>query len=610
VSDPRTPRLAVLFRLTVLALLPAFLLTACDDAAAPADSGAPDSAADTGPVDAGPAPACLSPADALMIPSPMWERPGTEGLRAPEGDVVLGLLAPRPAWATNTRGLDGWPRRPTFVVPLWGAASDVDPTAIKLYGIEDEALTEHAVPLDVFLEDDGGALIVVPTAALPSRFDRAILSVGADAIIGAVPVPGCGEDGSPHEDYADAAALVPADTALAFSFPLSHIEHELPALYESLIGAGVLSVTSAGAIMADTLGDDAPSADVLSALRSPIADGLLSTPAYQDDEGVFVVDAAGLPTSTGTEAPGFTVLLPATGSAPYPFVLYQHGGSQHRHSVTHAAGPLLEAGFALIAIDLPFHGDRASEGGGTDLDILVFDEPLRSRDNLRQASADHLAVLTHIDVINEALMPLYGEAVLDPSRPHYMGLSLGGFTGTMTFASAPTLDAAALFVAGGGYQEVLTDGFFNLLLADIIRSRGAARHGVLSIIELLLNGADPLAYAGREESLGRARPLLLFEAIDDPLVPNNSTDRWAQAFGVSVATPLHHEIPGLTGVVLPHTGAPARVLVQAPMDEVAVTQRHGALIEQGYSQELVAHCFTGLAAGGPCEVLDTGFAEH
>ena len=43
------------------------------------------------------------------------------------------------------------------------------------------------------------------------------------------------------------------------------------------------------------------------------------------------------------------------------------------------------------------------------------------------------------------------------------------------------------------------------------------------------------------------------------------------------------------------------------MAGVAVSDRHAGLITEGYSQELVAHCFAGLAAGGPCEVIDTGF---
>jgi hypothetical protein len=56
--------------------------------------------------------------------------------------------------------------------------------------------------------------------------------------------------------------------------------------------------------------------------------------------------------------------------------------------------------------------------------------------------------------------------------------------------------------------------------------------------------------------------------------------------------------------------AATRLLVQAPMTEVPVAERHGGLIVQPYSQEMVAHCFRTLLDDGACEVVDTGFAEH
>jgi hypothetical protein len=394
-------------------------------------------------------------------------------------------------------------------------------------------------------------------------------------------------------------------------FRLTRRTGDLRALHDALVAAPALSVSESANLDLDGLGELAPSADVRAALRLPVVDGRLSLPAYQDADGVFVLGAAGVPEAQGTTAPGFTVMLPLAGSAPYPYVLYQHGGGQHRHIALSIVGPLLEAGFAVVALDLPAHGELAGAMGGTDLDILDFDDPLRSRDNLRQASANHLALLTGIAALNAALMPSFGEAeVLDAAHAHYLRLSLGGISGSLTFAASSELKAAALFVAGGGYREILGDGLFKLVVSDVIRARGASRQASLALTEALLAAADPLAHAALEARLGRDRPLLLFEAIDDPIVPNPATDRWARAFGAELASPSQHAVDRLMEVSLPFTGAPTRLLVQAPMAEVAIPDRHGALIEQGYSETAVAHCFRTLLDAGACELIDTGWSAR
>jgi len=607
---PLRPPLAALLPAALLLAPPLFGASGCGDDDGP---GAPDGAADAASADAGPAPPCLAPTDALMVPTPLWES-DPDHLTPPEGDAAVALLRARPSWVPELSRVSGWPRRPTVVVPLWGTATTADPSAIRVFaGRGDGSLEEIELPLTAFLEDGGGTLVVVPDNALGVDLAEALFSFGAGAVTGATLMPACADGGRPHPAYAEAAARLPAgtDPALALPFRLASGDAELPALYEALAAAPALTVRSVEAVDPATLGEAAPSAAVAAVLATPIAEGLLELPAYQDADGVFAPDADGLPAAQGTTVPGFTVLLPTVGTAPYPWFLYQHGGSQHRHRAMQAVAPLLEAGFAIVAMDLPFHGDRAPAGGGTDFDILAFDDPLRSRDNLRQASADHLAVLTGTDALNTALAPILGPAVtLDPNRRHYVGLSLGGITGSLTFAAATDIQGAALFVAGGGYQEILAEGLFSLVLGDVIRAGGGARHAVLALIELLLDGADPLVYAGREALGGRTRPLLLFEAIDDPIVPNGATDRWARAFGASLALPSEHAVADMAEVALPHAADPTRLLVQAPMMELGVSERHGGLIEQDYAETLIAHCFETLGTGGTCEAIDTGWASH
>ncbi|MHB8878386.1 MAG: hypothetical protein ACYC8T_32220, partial [Myxococcaceae bacterium] len=209
---------------------------------------------------------------------------------------------------------------------------------------------------------------------------------------------------------------------------------------------------------------------------------------------------------------------------------------------------------------------------------------------------------------------------LSADRAFYMGLSLGAISGSITFSVADRVDAAALFVGGAGFPELVSTGLFSLLMLDVLELPAERSAVVLGLLEALLAGADPLSYAQRaEDAAAPPRPALFMQAVGDPVVGPAPSDGWARAFGAHLALPRDHAVFGMTEVALPVSGnfawspggAPAtRILVQAPMAEVPVNERHGGLIMQGYSQEMVAHCLSGVLAGGACEVVDTGFALH
>ncbi|MBW2529805.1 MAG: hypothetical protein JRI23_36855 [Deltaproteobacteria bacterium] len=564
--------------------------------------------------------ACADPTQALALPHPGWQQGGGR-LTPPAGDRAAELMATvRPTWAAQLAEVDGWPLRPTLLVPLDQAGTVADLDSLRAYG--GEPLADLAVRFDGWIDEATHTLVLQPVDPLPWEGAEVVVVVGEGALQGASALPVCGADGSPRPEYAAAAERLPDGAAaeLALPFSLAPTSGDLGRLYDALQVSPALEVDAVEARALDSFGDHSPPAAVAASLSSTAASGLLTLPAYQDADGIIRVDQDGLPVPTGTTQPGFVVALPAAGQAPFPFVLYQHGGSQQKENILPIAGQLADAGFAVVAIDLPSHGDRAPPGGGGDLDILEFDNPLATRDNLRQASADHLAVLTGLDALNAALAPPLGNAeTLDPSRAHYMGLSLGGVTGSLTFATARDLDGAALFVGGGGFPEILPTGLFSIYMVDVLAYEGAEQAALLAQVEALLDGADPLAYAAREGRDEPARPALFFEAIDDPVISNAATDQWARAFGASLAEPSDHSVehmptaalPVQNNVAWPDSGSAAtRVLIHAPMAEVGIGERHGGLIRQPYSQELVAHCFATLRDAGACEAIDTGFAEH
>jgi dienelactone hydrolase len=556
------------------------------------------------------------------MPTPAWQT-GTY-LSPPQGDATVSLLEQvRPGWLSKLSNLDGWPIRPTMVIPLSRKATSVDPASIVLYANSGAGPVEREMDFHASLEDEGKTLLIKPVGPLPSDAREVILVIREGGVGGASALAVCGPDGKEHPGYAAARESLPTleGVELALPFRLATTHQDLEFLWERISATPVLSVDSVEARTLDSFGDRSPPPEVAAHLNATAASGILSLPDYRDANGEIQRDPGGGPKVAGRTLPGFVLALPAQGTAPFPFVLFQHGGGQDKADFLLHAGPLAEAGFAVIGIDLPFHGDRAAAGGGGDLDILDFDNLLRTRDNLRQASADHQAVLTGIDALNEALESVWGAGpVLDPEHGFYMGLSMGGISGSLTFGVARDLDAAALFVGAAGYPEIVQFGFFSLMVSDILELEPLEREVVLGLAEILLDGADPYAYAMRSEDRSqRPRPVLFFQALGELIIDPPTSDAWARAFGADLAVPFDHAVSGMQETSLPAADnftwpngqeSATRLLVQCPMNEVSAGERHGGLIVQDYTQQMVAHCFRRLLDTGSCELIDTGYFQR
>lgn len=577
--------------------------------------------------DSGPPPTCADTTTRVAMPTPAWQVGGE--FTPPEGDRAADILRRRRvSWFERLDDIDGWASRPTIIIPLSGTADAVDGAAFRAFGKTSPESSPELLDttFTASLVDDGQAVLVRPDFPFPAGIGEAIVVLSTGAVSGADPLPACGADGEADPAYAEAAASLPDmnDVALALPFVLSTVSEELPQIWTQYSSEPVLVVSSLEAHALESYGEAAPPPEVATLLASDAAQGILDLPDYRGPEGSFVTGVDGHPEPQGTTSPGIVIALPSTGDPPYPFVLFQHGGTQNKLDVFQLAGPLAEAGFALVAIDLPFHGDRSGGGGGSDMDIIDFNDPLKARDNLRQASADHLALLSGIAALNAAIEPALGVSdALDADRSFYMGLSLGGITGSLTYASAQgerSIRSGALFVAAADYTQIVTFGLFSALVLDVLDRPEIEAGVVLGFLEAMLHGADPLAYAQRHEARDVApRPLVLMQAVDDPVILMASSDYWGLTFGADLARPFHHAVDGMEELDLPASDnftwqaggdSATRILVQAPMDEIPVVERHGALIVQPYSQQLVAHCFRTFLDDGSCEVIDTGFGEH
>ena len=141
----------------------------------------------------------------------------------------------------------------------------------------------------------------------------------------------------------------------------------------------------------------------------------------------------------------FVYLVP-TGTAPstgWPLVIFQHGINDKKERVTELAGPLTANGYAVVAIDLPLHGELALSGHSSaywGLDFMSLPYPLAARANFQQAAFNlHRLDLT---LLGGGFAVLGADA---PNRttvkPKFVALSLGSFVGTYYLAGNTALNS-------------------------------------------------------------------------------------------------------------------------------------------------------------------------
>lgn len=245
---------------------------------------------------------------------------------------------------------------------------------------------------------------------------------------------------------------------------------------------------------------------------------------------------------------------PASGhqrpAAGWPVAIFQHGLSQNRSNLIAIADALAAAGLATVAIDAPLHGitdvdnplyraglertfnvdliDNVTGAPGPDgvidpsgAHFINLNNLLTSRDNLRQATADLLALT---EALQNADLDGDGTPDFDPTRLGFVGHSLGGIIGgTLLGVDAGRIGPASLAMPGGGIARMLA-GSDNL--GPRIRA-GLESAGLLPgtpeyaeflrVAQQVLDSADPINFAA---TAADHHPIHLIEVIDDATIPN------------------------------------------------------------------------------------------
>ncbi|TLE17852.1 VolA/Pla-1 family phospholipase [Vibrio cholerae] len=172
----------------------------------------------------------------------------------------------------------------------------------------------------------------------------------------------------------------------------------------------------------------------------------------------------------------FLLFTPA-GAAPTDIVIYQHGVTTAKENAYAFAKNLTAAGLAVIAIDLPLHGERSLDStrsaNSDPLAYINLTYLAVARDNLRQSILDVLGLRAALTLSQPLFTgtPLSNINVRNGStKVRMLGHSLGGIVGTSAVAeSNKTLGstlANALYSFSGAAIQNSGGQISNLLLGS------------------------------------------------------------------------------------------------------------------------------------------------
>lgn len=281
----------------------------------------------------------------------------------------------------------------------------------------------------------------------------------------------------------------------------------------------------------------------------------------------------------------FLLFTPA-GAAPTDIVIYQHGVTSAKENAYAFAKNLTAAGLAVIAIDLPLHGERSldsSRSANSDpLAYINLTYLAVARDNLRQSILDVLGLRAAL-AISESLFtgtPLSNINVRNGhTKIRILGHSLGGIVGTSAIAESNktlgstaadamySFSGAAIQNSGGQISNLLLGSAFfgskikhNVALSASTEYKGFADAQCASLddsacynlftslatqeqlaqvtsgfqmfsyaAQTLLDTIDPYSVVSTKLSSGALTTALYFSEVDgDSVVPNSVSNPGGQ----------------------------------------------------------------------------------
>ncbi len=200
--------------------------------------------------------------------------------------------------------------------------------------------------------------------------------------------------------------------------------------------------------------------------------------------------------------------VPATGKAPYPCVIMMHGAGGSKEDFKPMYDFLSMRGYAVLAPDAAFHGERISEG----IDSEAADW-YQTRNLIMQTVVDLRRTIDWLETRPE----------VDSSRIGYLAASQGSFIGSIFVAVDTRVKAAALLVGGADFKVF----FRNSQLPSINLLRNYLSPAELDAVADELAPIDPQYYIGSISP----RPLLLMNGRKDLIISEAAGKRLQELAG-------------------------------------------------------------------------------
>lgn len=326
---------------------------------------------------------------------------------------------------------------------------------------------------------------------------------------------------------------------------------------------------------------------------------------------------------------------PATG---WPVVIFQHGITGNRENMFAIADAFADAGFAVVAIDLPLHGvtdpadpfyqkdhertfnldvqnnDSGAAGADSKVDssgahFINLASLLTSRDNLREGAADLISLTRTLPTID---YDGDGQPDFDGKRIYFVGHSLGAMVGIDYLAVDDTAISATLASPGGDVSQLLVQsptfsGQINQgLAAQGIQPGTQPYLDFFRNAQAVVDAGDPANYAA---AAAAEHPIHMTEIVGgngaqpDQVIPDFSTDVLADAMGLA---PIHQttvDPDGVRGIVRFLMGSHSSLL--DPTASLAVTtemQTEMVIFAAGYPPQGIPGNGTAIVIQNPSVV--------
>jgi|GEM_PF-2691582 len=244
----------------------------------------------------------------------------------------------------------------------------------------------------------------------------------------------------------------------------------------------------------------------------------------------------------------FIFILP-NGTTPFPVVFFAHGIHGDKTRVKSIVPDLTRAGFAIIAPDLPLHGDHPIRVLGASSGTLFFNVDVFSvTENFLEAVIEQAQFAKIVNALDDMLKQEFGvsDPVLDTMKQFYLGVSLGGIIGAISASMVPDFAKLALVTPGGHLMRIFEETAnedFRKPLVDALSSLGIEigspeYQQFIEFAQWGLDRADPVNFARgvSKEGWQTKDRIFIVKAKGDDFIPNSTTDELVATMALSDGT--------------------------------------------------------------------------